>query len=146
MTYVSGLGNPTDEDILYYNGTAIYNNKINNPLTPIDLGIIAAGTVMDFYLENKTTGYTYTMGNGSLNPDNDVHAYVADGYPAAGSAYVGFEDRIASYPSDFNYQDMNFTFSAAAPAPAPVPEPSTFALLGLGGVAGLIARRRKQKA
>ena len=142
VTYLVA-GNPGYEDILYYNGTVIFDNKTSTQGSTYDLGNIAAGTVMNFTLQVVETGRTYAMGSGANNSDGTVHAYVVDGWPSTGTAYVGFED-LANGISDYNYADMNFTFTSVTAAA--VPEPSTFALLGLAGIAGLIARRRKQKA
>jgi hypothetical protein len=90
-------------------------------------------------MTDQNVSQTFYTGSASRNPDNIVHAYVVNNYPANGSTYIGFEDLSTNNNADFNYTDVQFTFTGITGA---VPEPSTVALVGLGA-AGLIIRRRK---
>jgi hypothetical protein len=140
-TYYHGVSNG-DEDALYLNGTPIFNNQVNTPGDTVDLGTIAAGTLLNFTMTDFTTGNTWNMGSGTGNSDGDVHAYVVENFPTTGNAFIGWEDRTTGEMyADFNYNDLTFTFSNVEPVP--VPEPSTLALAGLSGLGLLLFRRRK---
>jgi hypothetical protein len=138
-TYYHGISNG-DHDVLYLNGTPIFDNKVNSPGNTVDLGTFAPGTLLDFTMEDFTTANTWNMGSGTGNSDGAVHAYVVDNYPTSGNVYVGWEDWPAS-ESDFNYNDLTFTFSNIELEP--VPEPTTLALSAVAGLGLLLFRRRK---
>ena len=139
MTYVHGIAGG-DLDILSLNGVAIFNNQSNTPGDTADLGTFPAGTTLNFTLHDVTAEHNWSMGQGSVNSDGFVHAYVANNYPGAGSSYVGWEDETwGDTYADFNYNDLSFTFANTIA----VPEPSTMALAGMGLAWLLIIRRRK---
>ena len=140
VTYYGG-GSPADTDILQFNGVTIFSDKINSHGNTVDLGVIPAGTTLNFTLQDVSQGNTWAMGPGSVNSDGDVHAYVVGDYPTSGTTYVAWEDRAAGTSgADFNYNDLSFTMSSTAP----VPEPSSMALAGFGLASMLILRRRRQ--
>lgn len=138
VTYYHGVEG--DQDILYLNGTEIFDNWVNSPGDTVDLGTIAAGTLLNFTMEDVNYGNTWHIGSGVNNSDGNVHAYVVDNYPISGTTYVAFEDETTGEEYvDWNYNDIAFTFTSTSPAP----EPSTLALAGLSGLGLLLFRRRK---
>jgi len=140
-TYYNGIMGG-DHDILYLNGTEVFDNKVNTVGNTVDLGTFTAGAILDFTMSDLTTGHTWAMGSGTGNSDGYVHAYVVDSFPSSGNTYVAWEDETwGDKYADFNYNDLTFTFSNVAPAP--VPEPTTLALAGLSGLGMLLFRRRK---
>jgi len=138
-TYYHGITSG-NHDVLYLNGVQIFDNKVNTTGNTFDLGTIAAGTLLDFTMEDFTVVNTWNMGSGTGNSDGAVHAYVVDNFPSSGNVFIGWEDWPKG-ESDFNYNDLTFTFSNIAAAP--VPEPTTLALAGLGGLGLLLFRHRK---
>jgi len=143
VTYVHGI-NYGDEDILWLGGTQIFDNRTATTNTVVDLGIFAAGTVLNFTLQDLKPLYqnTWNMGLGSGNSDGAVHAYVVPDANLNGgtNTYVGWEDRPVP-SADLNYNDLAYTFTAVSVTPAP--EPTTLALAALGGASLLLLRRRK---
>jgi hypothetical protein len=129
-----------DHDVLYLNGTEIFDNQFNEIGDTVNLGTFAPGTLLNFTMQDFDTPNTWNMGSGSGNSDGAVHAYVVDNFPTPGNTYVAWEDWPASM-SDFNYNDLTFTFSNVEPGP--VPEPSMLALASLSGFGLLLFRRRK---
>ena len=129
-----------DHDVLYLNGTEIFDNQFNEIGDTVNLGTFAPGTLLNFTMQDFDTPNTWNMGSGSGNSDGAVHAYVVDNFPTTGNTFVGWEDWPAS-ESDFNYNDLTFTFSNIEPVP--VPEPSTLALSAVAGLGLLLFRRRK---
>lgn len=153
VTYYHGISGG-DHDILYFNGTEVFDNKINNLGDQVDLGLFTPGTVLNFTMTDFGNGdtvnatNTWHMGSGVNNTDGHVHAYVtSDGTDGQGNpvSYVGWEDETTGQPYvDWNYNDLTFTFSSATvTTPAPAPEPTTLALAALGGASLLLLRRRK---
>nr|WP_051383553.1 PEPxxWA-CTERM sorting domain-containing protein [Bradyrhizobium sp. WSM3983] len=108
-----------------------------------DFGNVSVGDTLVFYIDVKTTGYTY-YSDIKMNSDGVNHVYSTafkrDGNIPAGT-YVGFEDLSLHQTgwSDNNYTDEQFVFTITA-----VPEPSTWAMmiLGFSGVSFLTYRRR----
>lgn len=108
-----------------------------------DFGNVSVGDTLVFYIDVKTTGYTY-YSDIMMNSDGVNHVYSTafngDGKIPAGT-YVGFEDLSLHQTgwNDNNYTDEQFVFTITA-----VPEPSTWAMmiLGFAGVSFLTYRRR----
>jgi hypothetical protein len=128
-----------------YNSSAnwIFDNQTSAAGATVDLGSFAAGTELEFGMDNSI-GNTFYTGPGSRNSDGDVHAYVVNDYNGdPNEQYVGFEDEPSSY-SDFNYADVQFVFTGTVAAPAP-DTGSTLSLFGMGlaGLAGFARRFKK---
>ncbi|MEH2492904.1 opacity protein-like surface antigen [Bradyrhizobium sp. AZCC 2230] len=106
-------------------------------------GNVSVGDTLVFYIDVKTTGYTY-YSDVKMNSDGVNHVYSTafngDGKIPAGT-YVGFEDLSLHQTcwTDNNYTDEQFVFTVTA-----VPEPSTWAMmiLGFAGVSFITYRRR----
>jgi hypothetical protein len=156
--YVTDLG-PTgagfDEQIFVasptdgVNGLFMDNHSTANGTT-FYLGNFAAGTEIEFGLEMLDTqnnpqepaGTIVYDGPGSRNSDGDVHAFMVNNFEGlANTTYVGFEDELASVPSDFNYIDEVYAFTGTKSASVP-DMPGTLPLLGLG-LSGLAAFGRR---
>ncbi len=103
----------------------------------VDLGIFPPGTELVFGEYVSNTGQVFYSGAGSRNADGDVHAYVTATGPS--TVFVGFEDLLASAPSDFNYNDITFTMDNLSAVE--VPEPRATMLL-LAGLVTALARAR----
>lgn len=111
-----------------------------------NFGNVSAGDTLVFYIDVKTTGFTY-YSDVAMNKDHVNHVYstsfAGDGIIPAGT-YVGFEDlsQADTHWTDNNYRDEQFVFNVAA-----VPEPATWAmmLLGFAGI-GFLAYRRRNPA
>ena len=108
-----------------------------------NFGNVGAGDTLVFYIDVKTTGFTY-YSDVTMNKDHVNHVYSTsfadDGIIPAGT-YVGFEDlsQCDTHWTDNNYRDEQFVFTVTS-----VPEPSTWAMmmLGFAGVGFLACRRR----
>ncbi|QAU42677.1 pyruvate-binding protein [Bradyrhizobium guangdongense] len=108
-----------------------------------DFGKVTIGDTLVFYIDVKTTGYTY-YSDIKMNSDGVNHVYSTafngDGTIPKGT-YVGFEDLSLHQTgwTDNNYTDEQFVFTITA-----VPEPSTWAMmiLGFAGISFFTYRRR----
>ena len=112
---------PTVGNYIFWN----HDPSLTAGSSTVDLGIFPPGTELVFGEYVRNTGQTFYSGLGSRNADGDVHAYVTATGPA--TVFVGFEDLLASSPSDFNYNDI--TFSMNNLSAVEVPEPGVLALL-----------------
>ncbi|MEQ8179588.1 MAG: DUF4114 domain-containing protein [Amphiplicatus sp.] len=115
-------------------GAVLFNNKTASIGTVVNLGSFAAGQVIDFRLDNLTTGLSYFTGPSANNVDNSVHALLNEN--TDGSVTVGFED--LSQGSDWDYNDLVFSVFE-------VPLPAAAWLL-LAGLAGLSFASRRSMA
>ncbi len=120
--------------------------------TKADFGNVTAGDQLVFELFNSTLGTT--VRSDADNADGVAHAYIS---PFAGGLlsgntfpagdYVGFEDKLQSQTTDYDYNDDNFLFtnvSGTTPiSQSPVPEPGSLALFGTGAL-GLVAGLRRR--
>lgn len=102
-------------------------------------GEIPGGVELVLGIVVNDTGNTFKTGDGSLNPDNEVHAIVSSS-PAITGTTVGFEDKAAGEPfADFDYDDAVLQLTVE---PCAEPEQVTLevqidpASTGTGGVAG----------
>jgi len=128
---------PTTGNYIFWN----HDPGLTAGSSTVDLGIFPAGTELVFGEYVRNTGQIFYSGLGSRNPDGDVHAYITATGPD--TVFVGFEDLLASAPSDFNYNDITFTMENLTPVT--VPEPGVGALL-LGAVVATAKLRRSRPA
>ena len=120
----------------------IYIATNNNIGYTVNLGSFSAGTELVFGIYVTNTGYTFSMGPGSRNPDGLMHATVD--FIAPGVANVGFEDLYGGGDMDYNDNIFQFRGSIAPDPGSNVPEPASMALFGIGGLAMAFARRNKR--
>ena len=125
---------------LMLDGNLIFNNHATPVGTTVDLGFFTAGTELVFQLYVHNTGWTYSTGAASGNPDGHAHARVqADWQP--GETLVSFEDL---FNGAFDFNDLSFSFTNTTSGPISVPEPKPLALMLVGfGLVGLMVRRRR---
>lgn len=130
-------------------GTFLFRNKTTPVGTRVSLGVHSAFTPLIFGLYVHELDRWYYSGDGSHNPDGNIHARLINGMTGgAPSVEMGFEDLCkpwepcASDPltSDWDYNDHRINLENATSAPEPV----SMALLGTG-LAGLAAVRRRRK-
>nr|HPM43188.1 PEP-CTERM sorting domain-containing protein [Candidatus Omnitrophota bacterium] len=107
-----------------------------------NLGSFTAGTELVFGIYVTNTGYVYSMGPGSRNPDGLMHATVD--FIAPGVANVGFEDLYGGGDMDYNDNIFQFRGSIAPDPHSNVPEPATMALFGIGGLVMAFVRRNRR--
>ncbi len=129
-----------------------FANQTTAAGTKADFGNVTAGDQLVFELFNSTLGTT--VRSDANNEDGVAHAYIS---PFAGGLlsgnmfpagdYVGFEDKLQSQMTDYDYNDDNFLFtnvSGTTPiSQSPVPEPGSLALFGTGAL-GLVAGLRRR--
>lgn len=122
------------------------------PLVPgdfVDLGTIAGGTTLDFFLiaNGARNGKNVYTTQPSANPDGINHL-VSFAYANPGSSYlvIGFEDLFGGGDRDFN--DLLFAVDIGAAniaALTATPEPATWLTLGtMGGIVGWLRRRQRR--
>jgi hypothetical protein len=154
-----------DIDVLLNGATLLLSNQ--DPLgTEAVLTGLTVGQVVNFVLQNETTGDTFAAGVPAA--DGVEHVAVRSTYadfqtggpprayltaadlgaaygvmtgiaPIADWTFVGMEDLLASQRSDFDFNDLIFGFMGVDP----IPEPMTLALLGAGLVGFAMLRRRR---
>jgi hypothetical protein len=136
----------------------IFDNKVNIAGDLMNLGNQAGPVVFSLHDTTTLTNYLTDTPDGAGNyhaaftttySDFGVGALPAvvatfiAGLPAGTSVtFVGWEDRLASQGSDFDYNDLIFAFTNVGTAR--VPEPLTLSLFG-AGLAGAAAFRRRRK-
>ena len=149
VTFISKEAADTDLVFLAPNlSSTIFNNQTANTGDTVPLGTFAAGTMLTFTLDNINTGYIFSTGDGTHNPDGEVHAQVLYDYKGhSDETYVGFEDLYGN-SSDWDYNDLEFfvtTLPNAGGSTRPVPDASsTLSLFGMS-LAGLTFFSRRFK-
>ena len=138
-----------DTDVLYMSvngvptGVTGFNNHTATRGQKIDLGSVTKGEIITFYIDNVTTGLTYSS-NTAQNADGTSHIYstsFAGAKPIPAGTFIAFED-LATKVSDHDYNDIAFSVTNIAA----VPEPANLALMLAGlGLVGAAARRRRAR-
>ncbi|MEO5953823.1 MAG: PEP-CTERM sorting domain-containing protein [Chloroflexia bacterium] len=130
----------------------------NNPGDTRDLFPPPQNGPIVFSLNNITTGNVFTTN--TMDAEGNYHALITANYADFGLGtlsgsltaqlasfggsvtFVGFEDKLMSNGSDFDYNDLIFAF--ANTAIVGVPEPLTLSLFGAGLAGAALMRRRKK--
>ena len=105
-----------DGEYIYYNGSAFSNNGFKN-LSIVSSAFTSGSQTLSFYLDNTALLENYTRAAG-FTSDN----------------YIGFQAYRNDGATQSNFDNLNVTM---------IPEPCTTALLGLGGLALFVVRRRR---
>ena len=150
--FVDASAGDTDAIALYdvtsgITSSLAFSNHSTAMGATMDFGAVTAGDQLVFELYDSSTNTT--LRSDSNNPDGVAHAYVTgfgggalSGVALPAGAYVGFEDRLKSQGSDFDYNDDNFLFTNVSVA-TPTPEPASLALLGTGALSAFGVLRRR---
>jgi hypothetical protein len=136
------------------NGAAVFNQLTSDslvvtfsaPVTDFFLNFVADGTTgsttmnLSAYLDSSLLGTASYDSSNPLNYDEGQINYQNDG---------GFDSLVISLGTPPSFADLWAVGADSAGVGSfggadPVPEPATLALAGLGGLVGLIVRRRKQ--
>ena len=149
--YVATTG---DVKLTFISSSAAYNSTlglVNGPSDifgdhssqlgqTYDLGVMAAGSVLDFSLDVLNTGKTF-FSDTAQNSDDVNHTQA---FSLGDEALIGFEDLYGG--GDRDYNDLVFAASNISLSPvAAVPEPATWAIMMCGfGVIGTALRRRQK--
>lgn len=76
---------------------------IDDNTTSVNIGTFAAGTKIDFGIDNQNGGF-YRTGDASLNTDNYQHAQIQE---SSNGTQIGFEDLDGGGDNDFNDAIIN---------------------------------------
>jgi hypothetical protein len=135
-------------------GMWVAQNFFNNQTTPVGtmqtLSGVNVGDVLEFELNNLSTGTTLTSDPANDPADPGIsHAYVTwysanpsdpdyiAGIPAG--TFVGMEDLAGNQGSDYDYNDDQYVVTGANNV---TPEPNSLFLLGTGFLGLLVVGRR----
>lgn len=106
----------------------------------VDLGAVAAGQLVTFYLSVASPSLTWSS-DAALNSDGANHLYSTSytGGAIPAGTLLAFED-LPNSASDHDYNDAVFVVTGVTA----VPEPANLALMLAGlGLMGLMVRRRR---
>ena len=143
-TYLGNSAGYSNDLLLGSNPNVIFNNHATPVGTVVDLGYFAAGTELVFRLHVNNTGDNWFSGLASRNDDGLFHARAQANFGTAGTTLVSFEDLRGTPEGQNGYNDLSFSFTNTMVTP--VPEPETYALMlaGLGALAAVARRKKKQ--
>ncbi|MCK5749451.1 MAG: DUF4114 domain-containing protein [Oricola sp.] len=118
----------------------LFNNHGSAVGDTVNMGAFLAGEVIEFQINNLTTGFTYVTGLAADNFDNVLHAILTAN--PDGSITVGFEDLKGG--GDRDYDDLVFTIyeTVADVVETPLPAAGVLMMAGLAGF-GFASRKRR---
>lgn len=117
-------------------GETLFNNQSAPIGTTVNAGSVAAGSAVEFRLDNLSKSVSFVTGLAADNYDNVLHALLSAN--PDGSITVSFEDLPQG--GDFDYNDLVFSVYET-----PIPAAGALLLTGLAGF-GFAGRKRKAAA
>jgi hypothetical protein len=157
IAYFGGSTASNDEVLgLLVNGVSTgitgLDDHASSPGNQLNLGSVAAGDVLTFFIHDITSGNNwYSDKSRNLDgpggtPSQHIYStsYAGGDFGIPAGIYVAFED-LPRTSSDLNYHDETFVFTnVGSVTSGGVPEPAAWSLMfaGFGGLGAMLRRRR----